>query len=202
MFIATQNRPLWLLLTTAVLLVACVTINVYFPAAAVERAADRIIEDVWGEQPPPSSGGRRPPRLTGEEQYAMAPVFLDLLVRSASAQANINVSTPAINQLKSQMSARFQRLEPLYNAGAVGLTRDGLVTVRELQAVGLKARRDAQALVEQENQDRLALYREIARANNHPEWENDIRATFAKQWIEKARGGWWYQDGNGRWQQR
>ncbi|NLF53004.1 MAG: hypothetical protein GX576_01115 [Thauera phenolivorans] len=32
------------LLTTAT---ACVTINIYFPAAAAEKAADRIIEEVW-----------------------------------------------------------------------------------------------------------------------------------------------------------
>jgi len=28
-------------------LAACVTINIYFPAAAVEKAADRIIDEVW-----------------------------------------------------------------------------------------------------------------------------------------------------------
>ncbi len=32
-----------LLLATA----ACVTINIYFPAAAAEKAADRIIDEVW-----------------------------------------------------------------------------------------------------------------------------------------------------------
>ena len=26
---------------------ACVTINIYFPAAAAEKAADQIIEEVW-----------------------------------------------------------------------------------------------------------------------------------------------------------
>jgi hypothetical protein len=26
---------------------ACVTINVYFPAAAAEKAADKIIDEVW-----------------------------------------------------------------------------------------------------------------------------------------------------------
>ena len=33
----------------AVLLVlpACVTINIYFPAAAAEKAADKIIDEVW-----------------------------------------------------------------------------------------------------------------------------------------------------------
>ncbi|MCK9259663.1 MAG: hypothetical protein RBT39_08155 [Azoarcus sp.] len=32
-----------LVLTTS----ACVTINIYFPAAAAEKAADRIIDEVW-----------------------------------------------------------------------------------------------------------------------------------------------------------
>jgi hypothetical protein len=31
----------------AVVLSACVTINVYFPAAAAEKAADKIIDEVW-----------------------------------------------------------------------------------------------------------------------------------------------------------
>jgi hypothetical protein len=26
---------------------ACVTINIYFPAAAAEKAADKIIDEVW-----------------------------------------------------------------------------------------------------------------------------------------------------------
>ena len=34
----------------AVLLAGCVTINVYFPAAAAEKAADRIIDEVWKQQ--------------------------------------------------------------------------------------------------------------------------------------------------------
>lgn len=31
---------------------ACVTINIYFPAAAAEKAADKIIEEVWQTQQP------------------------------------------------------------------------------------------------------------------------------------------------------
>lgn len=36
---------------------ACVTINIYFPAAAAEKAADRIIDDVWQlkDKPAPAS---------------------------------------------------------------------------------------------------------------------------------------------------
>ena len=33
-------------LTLAATLAGCVTINIYFPAAAAERAADRIIDDI------------------------------------------------------------------------------------------------------------------------------------------------------------
>jgi hypothetical protein len=31
----------------ASVLSACVTINIYFPAAAAEKAADRLIDEVW-----------------------------------------------------------------------------------------------------------------------------------------------------------
>lgn len=35
------------ILLVSSLLVACVTINIYFPAAAAQEAADQIIDDVW-----------------------------------------------------------------------------------------------------------------------------------------------------------
>jgi hypothetical protein len=38
----------WLVLAA---LAGCVTINIYFPAAAAERAADRIIDEVWQLKP-------------------------------------------------------------------------------------------------------------------------------------------------------
>lgn len=56
-----SNR--WLLTGALMLALAgCVTINIYFPAAAAEKAADRIIEEVWQLQgsattPPSANGG-------------------------------------------------------------------------------------------------------------------------------------------------
>lgn len=41
-----MNKNMVLLLAL-VGLSACVTINIYFPAAAAEKAADKIIEEVW-----------------------------------------------------------------------------------------------------------------------------------------------------------
>ena len=35
-------------LLMAFLVNSCVTVNIYFPAAAVERAADEIVKETWG----------------------------------------------------------------------------------------------------------------------------------------------------------
>ena len=41
-------KNVWIPVTFAAFaLSACVTINIYFPAAAAEKAADKIIEEVW-----------------------------------------------------------------------------------------------------------------------------------------------------------
>jgi uncharacterized protein YdbL (DUF1318 family) len=57
------------------------------------------------------------------------------------------------------------------------------------------------AAVADDNRDRKAVYREVAVANGHPEWESQIRNVFAKQWVDSARSGWWYQSGGG-WKQK
>ena len=41
-------KKIWIVLPLAgMALSACVTINIYFPAAAAEKAADKIIDEVW-----------------------------------------------------------------------------------------------------------------------------------------------------------
>lgn len=46
---------------------ACVTINIYFPAAAAEKAADRIIDEVWQlrEAAPGATGAPAAPDTQG-----------------------------------------------------------------------------------------------------------------------------------------
>ncbi len=46
----------WMVLPLAAMaLSACVTINIYFPAAAAEKAADKIIEEVWKQTDKPAT---------------------------------------------------------------------------------------------------------------------------------------------------
>jgi hypothetical protein len=129
--------------------------------------------------------------------------FLAALVVAFNAwAADLEINTPAVAALKQSMQARHGQLAPHYASGAVGLTRDGLVALRDPGAVPLAQRQAVNSLVVAENQDRNALYREIARANGHPEWEGEIRDTFAQRWAQRAQPGWWVQHPGGAWNKK
>lgn len=129
-------------------------------------------------------------------------VSLFALVFALNAFAvDLEVNTPGVNAIKQSMQARHPQLAPHYSSGAVGLTSDGLVTLRDASAVPLPQRQAVNALVAAENRDRNALYAEIANANGHPEWEGEIRSTFAQRWMQRAQPGWWVQSGGG-WSQK
>lgn len=194
------------LLAVLLFVTACVTINVYFPAAAAQEAADRIINQVYG------TDGEKPaePAAKPEPQSRLEHVFmialtgtLDWLIApAAAATPNIDIKSPAIQGITAGMEARHPSLAPYYASGAIGMTRDGQITARDLNAIPLRDRSRVQQLIADENRDRAALYAEIARANGHPEWGDEIRATFARRWVDNAPGGWWYQDGSGGWKQK
>ena len=55
-----MNKNLIALTIASISLSACVTINIYFPAAATEKAADRIIDEVWQIQEPEQAKPEQP----------------------------------------------------------------------------------------------------------------------------------------------
>ena len=116
---------------------------------------------------------------------------------AATATADIEINTPAVAALTQSMQARYAQLAPHYASGAVGLTADGFVAVHDTSAIPLAERQAVNALVTAENHDRKALYNEIARANGHPEWADDIRKTFAQRWLLRAQAGWWVESNKG-----
>lgn len=193
----------WMPLPAALALAACVTINVYFPAAEAKEAAKEFVDKVIGEdgQPVPQtekSGGG----------MAMLQRRVDLWslmgVGSAYAQStpDITINTPAIRAIQSSMEQRFNStLRAGFDAGALGFSSDGLIVVRDASKLPLKDRVAINSAVADDNRDRKALYREVAVANGHPEWEGQIRDVFARQWVDSARSGWWYQSG-GSWKQK
>ncbi|WP_292779664.1 YdbL family protein [Methylophilus sp. UBA6697] len=114
------------------------------------------------------------------------------------AAVDLDVNTPAVAAVKASMQSRHLQLLPQYQSGAVGLTADGFVAVKEAGLVPLSQRSALAALVKDENTDRARLYQGMAAANGHPEWEGEIQRTFAQRWIDKAQAGWFVQR-DGQW---
>lgn len=174
--------------------VSCVTINIYFPAEEVRDAADKIVNEVWGErrqapEPPPADGkGSFLPW-----QFGPANVY---------AAQDIDITTPQIRAIKAEMKQRASALRPYLEAGQVGIGRDGLLAIRSTEGLDLRGRAEVQRLVKEENADRQRLYQEIARANGFPEKVDEVRAIFADSWRENAHSGWLIQTDQGAWNRK
>jgi uncharacterized protein YdbL (DUF1318 family) len=217
--------PLFIVVSSLILS-ACVTINVYFPAAAAEKAADRIIDEVWGKE---TTGDKSPasvkPEAASEKtepakdnkpvkpeptktdkqsdaRFWFGHALLKLIPAVAANELDINVATPTVNTLQINMAARYKLLEPFYRSGGIGFTTNGLIGIHDASMIALKSRSEAQRLIAEENADRSELYQEIANANGQPEWEENIRQIFATRWIQRAQAGWWYQEANGKWKRK
>lgn len=194
------------LLASILLLAACVTINIYFPSAQAEEAAERIVDDILGTQkqdkanPNEKDKGASLKPAVGD---TFANQLLELVIPSAqAAQPNFNINTPGIRKLQAGMKKRNKSLKRYYATGGIGFTKNALVSIHDASVIPLKERNKAKKLVSAENKDRNALYKAIANANGHPEWEADVRTTFAKTWVQKASAGWWYQTSKGKWKRK
>jgi uncharacterized protein YdbL (DUF1318 family) len=196
-----------MLVASLLALAACVTINVYFPAAEAQQAAQEFVGKVIGDSTKPAEEQKPEQPQHNSPSAAVQPGFnlMSLLISDANAAEGVDITirTPAIQAIQDRMADRFQSsLKANFDSGALGFGNDGLIVVRDATKIGLKDRVSVNQQVADDNRDRKAVYREIAVANNHPEWEKQIRDTFAQQWVAQAHAGWWYQSGDGAWKQK
>ena len=191
------TRSLSLLLALSV--ISCVTINIYFPAEELRGAADKIVNEVWGdrtqngaEEVVPQTKGKNP----GSSFYQL------LLPASAVAGQDINVSTPAIRAIQDSIKNRSAALIGFLNAGNVGLSHNGLLKIHSTNGLALKQKGQVNKLVKAENQDRKRLYKEIAIANNFPDKAGEVQSIFADSWRNQAQKGWYLEKSDGSWAQK
>ena len=182
-------------------IVACLTVNVYFyPSEEVDQTAKQIIEDIRGAALPENEQ-EETIREKGEEETDLD--WWRLTAVAYAAGKETTVSSPAIDSLKQKIKDRFNDLKPYFAAGAVGEAKDGLVEIRDASVLPMKDRAKLNRIVNEENTDRRALYKEVAKeldveAKDLPK----VQKSFADQWQEFARPGWWIQDEAGNWNKR
>jgi len=178
------------------LIAACVTVNVYFPAAKVEEAAQQIVEEVYQEKGVKPQTRLGPAPATGGWMAWLGP-------RAAYAEEAATVSNAAIRAVKDQIAQRHTQLAPHYAKGQVGIDRDGFLQVRDTGGLGLSEVAAVKRLVEADNAARSQLYAEVARALDlKPQQVSQVQEVFAREWRGKAQAGWWVQDDAGAWNKR
>ncbi len=209
---------------------ACVTVNIYFPAAAAKRLADQVVGEVYkaaaanSAAPTVTAPTQSVPSALSAPAASAAPTAFDRLTPdhlapahlagyllatgfaaisgTAQAAADLNASSPGVQAARAQLEAIAPQMRPYFDSGAVGWTANGLVAIHDAAAVPLQARASLSGLVSSNNSVLQNLYQQIANANGHPDWEGQIQQTFAQTWISKAPAGYWYQTPGGQWQKK
>ena len=189
-------------LAVLALVAGCVTVNIYFPAAQVEKTAERIVDEIYQEKKePPKQEPTEKPRSWNDGETIRGIVRLARFGPApAFAEEAATVSNAAIRELKEQIGRRHTELVPYYQQGQVGITLDGFLEVRETSGLGLPQVAALKRLVDADNTARRQLYEEVAKALNlKPEQVSQVRKIFAKQWRDKAQAGWAVQSDDGQW---
>ncbi|MCX6569007.1 MAG: DUF1318 domain-containing protein [Candidatus Aminicenantes bacterium] len=177
-----------------VFVLACITVNIYFPEATVKQAAEQIVDEIR-KKDAEKSGQEAVKKLAALQESAPFS-----FVPGAYAQEATSVSTPAIRALKEAMKNRFAALKPYFDGGNIGETNKGLLDVRDEAGLNLQAKAALRNLVKDENSDRTKLYAEVAKALNIEASQIDrIQKIFAESWIKSAAVGWWIQQEDGVW---
>lgn len=93
---------------------------------------------------------------------------------------DLNVRNAVIQELQTRMAARAAKLDAWKQKGAIGEEASGLVAQRAVAGVGLAEKKEIHNLVTAENEDRSALFRELALANGLTEKDlGAVAAAFA-----------------------
>lgn len=181
-------------------LFSCLTINIYFPEAAVKKTADEIVEEIRK-----SEEKDKEEKGSGSQENKIKQVLFDRgssfsLIPSVYAQEETEISTPKIRALKQSIKERFPKLRAFFNRGNIGETNDGFIRIRDESGLNLKEKALLRNLEKEENNDRRSLYAQVARALDVDRSQiGRVQKIFAERWINDARPGWWIQEENGEW---
>lgn len=101
-------------------------------------------------------------------------------------------SSALVTEIAKRLRERNPKIDALKKAGCLGETNRGYVELRDCDALDdAEKRNEAQQLLAEENKDRKALYREIARLNTDQQGVtvSKVERIYAQQRLKRAAGG-------------
>lgn len=217
----------WLLAGACGLLFSCaiITVNVYFPEKAVKEAYKSLDEMLLKNEGEKLPAGQQPPAAEPAVPQTMPQpgpqsslkeilraVSLVSLAQAAEEGDDLAIelgSMPEVVAAYAEMSQRQTALNALFTSGSVGLTSQGLVTVRDKTKVSAQD----EVLVSAENRSRKTVIGSMAKAilkitkqeatkGALDQTMGKAAATYAETRREAAKPGWWMQLQNGKWVQK
>lgn len=180
-------------------LFSCLTINIYFPEAEVQKAAEEIVDEIKKEAEKKEKKDKDSQMIEIEQAMNSGGGSFSM-IPSLYGQEATEVSTPKIRALKQSIIDRYAKLKPFRDKGNIGEGNDGFLKVRDESGLNLKDKAMLRNLVKDENNDRKNMYAEVARAMEIEASQiPKIQKIFAGLWVKNANPGWWIQKENGQW---
>ncbi len=161
--------------------------NINVTIRHIQEQADQLLDYVSGKSDAlPPIGAPEP------EGNSMLERVLDAIdpVQTAYA-ADLNESSPRVQQIANSMKTRFNDVEAAKKTGAVGENNRGFLEMVKPDAIAdADQRNTVQQTIAAENNDRKALYQEIARLNSDQNLTvSAVERVYAQKRLERAKSG-------------
>jgi hypothetical protein len=206
------------------LLVSCaiITVNVYFPEKAVKDAYKSVDEMMLkgggnATSPPENQlpGVEKIPEVKPQSRIMRMVPELSFVSTAYAAEHTADelavelASMPEVTTAYEVMSRNLARVRALLTSEAVGLSSQGLISVRDKAKVSPQD----EAMLKTENASRKTIITGMAKAILKIQKQDGAKAdmnqligksaaTYAEAKRDEALPGWWLQLPNGRWVQK
>lgn len=189
-----MTRKLYALLIAGLLaFVGCVVIPDTFTADIdvtirhVQEQAEGVLDYVSGETD--TLPELEPAPAPSESSWLENAVDSVSFVQVVYAQLEDN--SPRVRQIAESMRQRYPRVQEVKATGAVGENNRGLLElVKPELLTDPEKRNEVQRVIAADNEDRKALYKEIARLNSDQNLSvSAVERVYAKERLERAKTG-------------
>lgn len=173
------------------LAVSCVNIpstmnlNIDVTIRHVQEQAEGVLNFVEGKT---EQLGDMP---VGEENQSYLRTIQNFFSPMQTAYAETNMNSPRVKQIASKMRDRYSEVKAVKATGAVGESSRGLLElVDEGKISDADKKNEVQRVIAAENEDRKALYKEVARINSDSNMTvTQVENIYAKEYRDRADKG-------------
>lgn len=183
----------WATIVAVLFLIGCVIIpselnlNIDVTIRHIEEQADQFLDYVEGKSD--VLPGLEAPEAESTSFLRRTVDFLSAI--QVAYAAELNQSSPRVTQIAQKMKERYPDVQAVKATGAVGESNRGLLEMVKPERIESPEERNrAQRIIAADNEDRKALYKEIARINKDQNLNvGTVERVYAQERLQRAKTG-------------